>query len=348
MNIQIDSVVQPLIHLAEVLKQSGYTTCHVGKWHLGADEWYHEKQGFDYNIGGSNFGQPPSYFDPYCRENQGCIPTLKPRQEEEYLTDRDRLADETMNFTHQHKDKPFYLYLAHYAVHTSIEGRPDLVVKYQSKTPTHQKNPEYAAVVEAADQAVGRVLENLDDLGLRDNTIVIFTSDNGGLIPLTSNQPLRAGKGYPCEGGIREPVVIRWPAKIPPGVELDEPISSIDYFPTSCEAVGVDLPPDRVIDVVSLLSLLTKGKPLKREALFWHFPHYRGQDVVPYSIVRPGNWKLIKRYEGKTFELFNLKEDLSETTDLAETHPEKVKELDEMLTSWLKEVGAKLPRPLRD
>lgn len=334
------------ITLAEVLKEAGYTTCHIGKWHLGADDWYPEEQGFDYNIGGCDFGQPPSYFDPYCREKQGCIPTLSPRKEGEYLTDR--LADEAVNFIRQHKDKPFFLYLAHYAVHTPIEGRPDLVTKYQHKTPTHQKNPEYAAMVEAVDQAVGRVMKTLDESSLREKTIVFFTSDNGGLIPITSNKPLRAGKGYPYEGGIREPVIVSWRGKIPAGVEVDDPISSIDYFPTICEAVGVNLPRDRMIDGISLIPLLTRGKPLNREALFWHFPHYRGKDVVPYSIVRAGNWKLIKRYEGKTFELFNLKDDLSETTDLAETYPEKVKELNEMLVGWLKDVGAKLPLPAQD
>jgi len=334
------------ITLAEVLKNAGYTTCHIGKWHLGADDWYPEKQGFDYNIGGCDFGQPPSYFDPYCREGQGCLPTLETRQEGEYLTDR--LADEAVKFIRQHKDKPFFLYLAHYAVHTPIQGRPDLVDKYRDKTPTQQSNPEYAAMVEAVDQAVGQVMSALDELGLREKTIVIFTSDNGGLIPITSNKPLRSGKGYPYEGGIREPVIIRWPGKIPAGREVDEPISSIDYFPTLCEAAGVKLPSDRVIDGVSLRPLLREGKSLEREALFWHFPHYRGKDVVPYSIVRADDWKLIKRYEGKTFELFNLRDDLGETTDLSETYPEKVKELDELLAGWLRQVGAKLPRPTSD
>jgi len=331
------------ITLAEVLKKAGYVTAHIGKWHLGADDWYPDKQGFDYNIGGCDFGQPPTYFDPYCNQKQGCIPTLAPRQKGEYLTDR--LAEEAVKFIRRHKDQPFFLYLAHYAVHTPIEGRPDLVAKYEQKEPTHQKNPKYAAMVEAVDQAVGRVMKVLEETGLTDKTIVFFTSDNGGLIPITSNKPLRSGKGYPYEGGIREPVIIRWPGKIPAGQECSIPISSIDYFPTICEAVGVELPSDRVIDGVSLLPLLTRGEPLKKRALFWHFPHYRGKDVVPYSIVRAGEWKLIKRYEGPTFELFNLKEDLSETTDLAATYPEKVKELDALLSRWLKEVGAKLPRP---
>jgi len=315
---------------------------HIGKWHLGADDWYPDKQGFDYNIGGCDFGQPPSYFDPYCRKKQGCIPTLEPRKEGEYLTDR--LSDEAVQFIKKHKDEPFFLYMAHYAVHTPIQGKPELVKKYQAKAPTDQKNPEYAAMVEAVDQAVGKIMAALEEEGLAENTIVFFTSDNGGLIPITSNKPLRAGKGYPYEGGIREPVIIRWPGVIEPGSISDVPISSIDYFPTICEAVGVPLPEDRIIDGVSLMPVLKKTGTIERDALFWHFPHYRGKDVVPYSIIRAGDWKLIKRYEGKTFELFNLKEDLSETHDLSEEMPDKVKELDARLTRWLKEVGAKLPK----
>jgi len=330
------------VTIAEVLKSAGYITCHIGKWHLGADDWYPDKQGFDYNIGGCDFGQPPSYFDPYCRKKQGCIPTLEPRKEGEYLIDR--LSDEAVQFIKKHKDEPFFLYMAHYAVHTPIQGKPELVKKYQAKAPTDQKNPEYAAMVEAVDQAVGKIMAALEEEGLAENTIVFFTSDNGGLIPITSNKPLRAGKGYPYEGGIREPVIIRWPGVIEPGSISDVPISSIDYFPTICEAVGVPLPEDRIIDGVSLMPVLKKTGTIERDALFWHFPHYRGKDVVPYSIIREGDWKLIKRYEGKTFELFNLKEDLSETHDLSEEMPDKVKELDARLTRWLKEVGAKLPK----
>jgi len=335
------------ITIAEAIKPAGYTSCHIGKWHLGPDDWYPDRQGFDFNVGGCDFGQPPSYFDPYTRKGQGSIPTLEPRRQGEYLTDRE--ADEAVTFIRRHKDKPFFLYMAHYAVHTPIQAKQDLIEKYKAKTPTDQKNPVYAAMVESMDGAVGKIMAVLDELDLADNTIVFFTGDNGGLLPITSNVPLRAGKGYPYEGGIREPLIVCWPGVIEPGSVSHEPVTSVDYFPTICEAAGVPLPRDRDIDGVSLLRHLKSGgaKKMDRESLYWHFPHYRG-DVVPYSIIRAGDWKLIKRYEGKAFELFNLKSDLSEKEDLSETMPQKVKELDSKLTEWLQAAGAKLPRPNPD
>ncbi|MFZ2147207.1 MAG: sulfatase [Sedimentisphaerales bacterium] len=343
------------ITIAEALKSAGYTSCHVGKWHLGADDWYPEKQGFDFNIGGYDFGQPPSYFDPYSREGQGPIPTLSPRCKGEYLTDRE--ADEAVQFIRQHKDKPFFLYMAHYAVHTPIQGKADLVDKYKAKKPTNQKNPTYAAMIESVDDAVGKICSVLDELDLAENTIIFFTSDNGGLMGITNNAPLRAGKGYPYEGGIREPLIVRWPKVIKPGTVSHEPVTSVDYFPTICQAAGVTLPRDRDIDGVSILGHLKSSaiQKLNRDAIFWHFPHYRG-NIVPYSIIREGDWKLIKRYEtsassvepGKTFELYNLNGDLSESNDLAEILPEKVRRLNAKLTRWLKLSSAKLPRPNPD
>jgi arylsulfatase A-like enzyme len=330
------------ITIAETLKPAGYTSCHIGKWHLGPDDWYPDRQGFDYNIGGCDFGQPPSYFDPYERKRQGRIPTLPPRKEGEYLTDRE--ADEAVKFIREHRDAPFFLYMAHYAVHTPIQGKKDLVDKYKAKTPTNQTNPTYAAMVDSVDQALGAITAALDESGVADNTIVIFTSDNGGLLRVTDNAPLRSGKGYPYEGGIREPVIVRWPGVVEPGSGCDVPVTSVDYFPTLCEAAGVPLPGDRAIDGLSLMPLLTQSGTLDRDALFWHFPHYRVGGIVPYSIVRLGDWKLIKQYEGKTFELFNLKDDLSEKNDLAEKMPEKVKELDTRLVQWLRDTNAKLPR----
>ena len=334
------------ITIAEILKPAGYTTCHIGKWHLGADDWYPEKQGFDYNIGGCDFGQPPSYFDPYANARQGSIPTLPPRHEGEYLTDRE--ADEAVSFIQRHRDAPFFLYMAHHAVHTPIQAKKELTEKYAAKTPTRQKNPAYAAMVESVDHAVGRIMETLDTLGIADNTLVLFTSDNGGLLGPTDNTPLRAGKGYPYEGGIRAPAIARWPNVIEPGRDCHVPITSVDYFPTICEAAGVGLPTDRLIDGKSLLPLLNGTGTLDREAIYWHFPHYRREDVVPYSIIRAGDWKLIKRYEGGFFELYNLREDLSETTDLSDSMPAKVRELHNQLGAWLDEVRAKLPVPNPD
>jgi arylsulfatase A len=337
------------ITIAEALKPAGYTSCHIGKWHLGADDWYPDKQGFDFNIGGCDFGEPPSYFDPYFRKGQGHIPTLKPRRKGEYLTDRE--ADEAVRFIRRHKDTPFFLYLAHYAVHTPIQAKEELTEKYRSKRGHERNNPAYAAMVHSVDDAVGRICSVLDELGLAERTIIFFTSDNGGLMGVTNNAPLRAGKGHPYEGGIREPLIVRWPNIIKPGTISREPVISVDYFPTICELAGVQIPRDlgpegRAIDGVSLVEHLKSdgAKKLDREAIFWHFPHYRGK-IVPYSIIRAGDWKLIKRYEGKAFELFNLRQDLSEENDLSQEMPDKVGQLDAKLTEWLRTTGAKLPKP---
>lgn len=330
------------ITMAEVLKLAGYTSCHIGKWHLGFTEWYPDRQGFDDNIGGCDYGQPPSYFDPYFRSGHGSIPTLQPRKVGEYLTDRE--ADDAVRFIRNHKDKPFFLHMAHYAVHTPLEGKNDRVKYYASKQATNQENATYAAMVESVDQAVGRILDVCGELGIADNSLILFTSDNGGYLQATHNAPLRSGKGYPYEGGIRVPLIVRWPGMVEPGTECRVPVSSIDYFPTVCEAASVALPSDRPIDGLSLMPLLTQKANLDREDLFWHFPHYRG-DIVPYSIIRSRNWKLIKRYEEPVFELFNLREDLSETEELSCRYPEKVQELDRKLVKWLEETGAKIPKP---
>jgi len=332
------------ITIAEALKPAGYVSCHIGKWHLGPDPWYPDQQGFDFNIGGCDFGQPPSYFDPYERKGQGRIPTLQPRKTGEYLTDRE--GDEAVRFIRQHADRPFFLYMAHYAVHAPIQAKADLTAKYKAKPTTGpQKNATYAAMVQSVDEACGKILAALEDTGVADHTLVIFTSDNGGLLPVTSNAPLRSGKGYPYEGGIREPVLVRWPGVVRPGSTCDVPVTSVDYFPTLCEAAGVPLPADRTIDGESLLPLLRETGALKRDAIYWHFPHYRGRNVTPYSIIRKGDWKLIRRHEGPTWELFNLADDLAEKHDLAPAMPDKVKELDAQLMAHLRRVGAKMPRP---
>ena len=336
------------ITIAEVLKQVGYTTCHIGKWHLGPDNWYPDKQGFDRNIGGCDLGQPPTYFDPYVNERRGQkydIPTLEPRETGEYLTDRE--GDEAVNFIRQNADKPFFLNMCHYAVHTPIMGKTDLIEKYKNKTPTNQKNPPYAAMVDSVDQSVGKILRALDELKLADNTLVIFTSDNGGLVRegvATDNSPLRSGKGYPYEGGIRVPLIVRWPSRFKGGRTTDTPAISMDLFPTICSAVGQEMPGNRPIDGEDLLPLLESDQVPERDSLFWHFPHYRESDIKPYSIVRAGDWKLIRRYEGKRYKLYNLADDIGERDDLASKMPEKVAELEKRLDRWLDDVGAKLPK----
>jgi len=330
------------VTLAEALKPGGYTSCHIGKWHLGMDDWYPDKQGFDFNFGGCDYGQPPSYFDPYTnkRLKQG-IPTLKPRKQGEYLTDRE--SDEAVGFIRKHRDKPFFLYMAHYAVHTPIQAKKDLIARYRAKKATNQKNPTYAAMVHSVDQAVGKILAALDELKLTDRTVVIFTSDNGGLLGPTHNAPLRAGKGHPYEGGIRVPLIVRWPGVVKAGAVCRAPVTSVDYFPTVLAAAGIRPPADRAIDGEDLTPLLKQTGPLKREAIFWHFPHYRGR-IEPYSIIRAGDFKLLRHWDTGRRELFNLAADIGEKKDLSHAMPAKVKELDGKLTAWLKSSGAKVPK----
>ncbi len=329
------------VTIAEMLKPLGYVSCHIGKWHLGPDNWYPDTQGFDCNIGGCDLGQPLNYFDPYtARKLKNGIPTLKPRKKGEYLTDRE--ADEAARFIRDNRERPFFLHMCHYAVHTPIQAKKDLVARYTAKKKTNQKNPVYAAMVHSVDEAVGTMMKALDDSGQADNTLVIFTSDNGGLLGPTHNAPLRAGKGYPYEGGIRIPQIVRWPGKVAAGSACDTPVISVDFLPTIAAAAGAPLP-DRDIDGESLMPLLRGTGDLQRECIFWHFPHFRGK-IAPYSIVRCGPWKLLKRYHGTPFELYNLAEDISETTDLADKMPARVKKLNRRLETWLKEVGATVPR----
>ena len=328
------------ITIAELLKQSGYYTCHIGKWHLGPDDYYPEKQGYDLNIAGCDMGQPVNYFDPYVNDAGVGFPNLKPRQEGEYLVDR--LADELKNVIEQQKDKPFFINMCYYAVHTPLMAKPELIEKYKSKEVLDgQKNPVYAAMIQSLDNAVGTLVATLKEKKILENTIIIFMSDNGGLIGPTDNSPLRSGKGYPYEGGIRIPMFVYWNGIIQPGSMSDLPISTIDILPTVCAITNTHLP-EKEIDGRNISPVFTNSK-IDQVPLFWHFPHYRGNDVVPYSIIIDGDWKLIKRYEGVEFELYNLKNDLSEKTDLTKNNPEKVTELNNKLNEWLKLSNSKLP-----
>ena len=333
------------VTIAEVLRPLGYTSCHVGKWHLGGSSFYPTVQGFDHNIGGTSAGQPPTYFDPYN------ISTLLNRSAGEYLTDRE--ADEATDFIENavNQSKPFFLYMAHYAVHSPIQAKSDIIAKYDAKGKPAglSTSSKYAAMVESVDDAVGTIMAKLDALGQRDNTIVVFTSDNGGESAFTDNAPLREGKGYPYEGGIREPWIVRWPGVVSAGSTCDEPVITVDIMPTICEIVGMRLPSGRTIDGESIVPLLKQTAGLRRKELFWHFPHYRYSQEVPYSIIRRGDWKLIKRYSGnKRYELFNLKDDPYEQTNLAGARPSKVKQLDERLAIWLRHTNAKMPKPNPD
>lgn len=338
------------ITIAEILKEAGYISAHIGKWHLGPYDWYPESQGFDINIGGTDFGQPPSFFDPYYNERQGYIETLEPKNEGEYLTDRE--ADEAVAFIRKHQDQPFFLHFANYAVHTPIQAKEETIERFESKPKTNQRDPVYAAMVYSVDQAVGKIINKLKELDLFDKTLIIFTSDNGGLIDqngdrFTDNSPLRSGKGYPYEGGIRVPMIINWPGVVKPASISYEPVSSIDIMPTIVDAVGLSLPEDRPIDGLSLVEHIKTGgqELIERDDLIWHFPHYRqGHTIPPYSIIRNGKWKLLKWWEGPTFELYNLLEDIGEQNNLADEMPDKVDELNTMLIEKLEDMNAKLPR----
>ncbi|MDH3585186.1 MAG: sulfatase, partial [Phycisphaerae bacterium] len=334
------------ITIAEALKPAGYATGYIGKWHLGTDPWYPTEQGYDENFGGCDYGQPPSYFDPYSKKHkhpmiQAGIPHLPGRKKGEYLTDRE--ADEAVGFIRRHRDKPFFLQLAHYAVHTPIQAKAEVTARYENKPKTLQKNAKYAAMVESVDDATGRILEILNQLNLADRTVIIFTSDNGGLLGPTNNKPLRSGKGYAYEGGIRVPWIIKWPGVARPGSVSDVPVTSVDLFPTIVKAAGRSLPTDRTIDGSDLKPVLAGTGNLDRDAIYWHFPHYR-HAPGPYSIIRAGRWKLIKFYEGPTYELFDLDKDLGEARNLAADRLEQVSRLDAQLQTHLKAIGAKIPR----
>jgi arylsulfatase A len=331
------------ITLAEALKSAGYASASIGKWHLGGDGYSPTEQGFDRNVGGTARGSPKSYFGPFD------LPGLEGGPEGEYLTDR--LSTEAEKFIEQNKDRPFFLYLPEFAVHLPLQGKEDLVAKYQAKLKSSetQNNPVYAAMVESVDQGVGRLLQKLDDLRLADRTVVILTSDNGGLRyegiqtkPVTSNAPLRAGKGHLYEGGIREPLIVRWPGVVKPGSVCDDPLISVDYFPTILEIARLGKP-SHPVDGVSILPLLTQKSGLKRDAVYWHYPHYSNQGGPPSGAIRKGDYKLIEFYEDGRLELFNLKDDIGERQNLVRTEPKKAAELDTMLKRWRESVHAAMP-----
>ncbi|MCB1061382.1 MAG: sulfatase [Verrucomicrobiae bacterium] len=341
--------------IAEAITTKSYHTAYIGKWHLGDEAWFPEAQGYEVNRGGCDYGQPPSYFDPFnnpkhkhetIRNGIHNLPGRKPGQ---FLTHRE--GDEAEELIRKWKDEPFFIQVSHYAVHTPIQAIPEVAAKYEITPGETQKNAKYAAMVESVDDSTGQILKVLKELDLDQNTVIIFTSDNGGLDNKsnpTDNAPLRSRKGYAYEGGIRVPFLVRWPDKVPAGKVSDAPVCSIDLFPTILDITGVELPKDLAIDGVSLAPHLKSGgeTALDRGALFWHFPHYR-HAPGPYSIVRQGDWKLIKFWEGP-MELFDLKNDLSESTNLANSQPEKVKELEDLLMSRLEADGARLPKPNPD
>ena len=336
------------VTIAEALRQHGYKTAFMGKWHLGTETYYYpEHQGFDVNIAGRDYGAPGSYFFPFT--GKWRIPSTgktlhkkKPLsgKKGDYLADR--LAEEAEGFIRSNAENPFFLMLSHYAVHTPLQGKPDKVAKYEAVPETkRQGKPAYAAMVESVDDSVGRVTGVLRELGLEENTLVIFTSDNGGFAGATSNSPLRANKGSNYEGGLRVPAVIKWPGSVKGGRTSSVPITSTDFYPTILAATGQALRPHQHVDGVNLTPILRGNGQVKREALFWHYPHYnRHPQNFPAGVIRSGDWKLIQAFETGEVSLFNLKEDIGETTNLAPKQPKRAKRMLAKLKRWQQEVGA--------
>jgi arylsulfatase A-like enzyme len=364
----------PLEHasLARALGEGGYQTWHVGKWHLGDEAYWPQQHGFDINIGGSYAGSPRTYWSPWR------LPNLDDGEPGRYLSDA--LTDQAIALIRQRDpSRPFFMHLSHYAVHTPIQSPPALVAKYQDKARARkldrvqalvdgelvpkifapgqrpervrrrliQSDPAYAAMIENLDANIGRVIQTLDDQGIADDTIVVFTSDNGGLATTesspTCNLPLAEGKGWNLEGGTRVCQIVRWPRVVRPGSVCATPTTSTDYYPTFLEAAGLPLRPAQHCDGVSLMPLLCGGQGLGREAIYWHYPHYSNQGGTPAASMVSGRWKLIEYFEDGRMELYDLERDVSETRNLAADQPDVTRHLRGMLRAWQRDVSAQIP-----
>ena len=364
--------------LAEVLKQAGYSTAHIGKWHLQTHhakgrEHYPEANGFDLNIAGHKMGQPGSYYFPYTSKQHPStnVPDMDDGKPGDYLTDA--LTDKAIKFIEQQGEKPFFLNIWYYTVHTPIMPNKAKLKKYrkkakamgldiqdkqgikdhQSMSRSVQSNESYACMVESMDENIGRILETLKRLKLEQDTIVVFLSDNGGLstgpgpnMP-TSNLPLRTGKAWLYEGGIRSPLIIKLPGKVKAGLRSKEPVVSTDIYPTLLELAGLPLLPQQHVDGVSLNSLLDGGEQsLDREAIYFHYPHYHHINTMgPAGAVRAGDYKLIEVFETGKVELYNLREDIGESKNLAQQNPQLTAKLTKMLHDWRKQSGALMTTP---
>lgn len=360
--------------LARALKASGYNTWHVGKWHLGSRDFWPDRHGFDVNVAGCDWGMPAAgYFSPYK------CPTLSDGPEGEYLTDR--LTDEAIDLIRNNDGAPFFLNLAYYAVHIPIQAKQEYIEKFKTKAremgldtiepfeegdwfPSEHKkhlriqrrliqsDPAYAAMIYSLDENIGRLMGAIADSGQADNTIIFFTSDNGGLATAegspTCNAPLQDGKGWMYEGGTREPLLVSWPGVAQPGGTCSVPVTTPDFYPTILEMAGLDPIPEQHCDGVSLVPLLKGADALDREAIFWHYPHYGNQGGTPGSSVRAGDYKLIEFFEDGRLELYDLRKDISEEHNIASYYSGLVRKLHAMLASWRESVGAKIPQPNPD
>ncbi|HVT27117.1 MAG TPA: sulfatase [Lacipirellulaceae bacterium] len=328
--------------IANAMHNAGYATASMGKWHLGTEPYYPDKHGFDINIAGTDAPNTKHYFSPYH------IPTLTDGPKGEYVTDR--LTAEAIHFINSNAKagKPFFLYLPHFAVHLPLQAKKKLIAKYKHKLKPGQaqSNPIYAAMIDSLDQSMGRIRHELKRLNIADNTLLIFESDNGGRVPTTSNLPLRLGKGSAYEGGVRVPMIVYWPHVTKPASECDTPVIGMDLVPTILEVTGTPKVGQLGLDGVSLVPLLRQSGKLKRDELFWHYPHYQHYQMggaTPYGAIRKGDYKLIEFFEDMHVELYNIRNDIGEKHNLASQMPEKVNELRSRLHEWRMEVGAQMP-----
>ena len=331
------------VTIAEVLKTAGYATAGFGKWHLSVAKkppeslpYNPDKQGFDESV---ITYKPASGHDPEADAHNVEI-----------------ITEKSLEFLHKHKDKPFFLYVTHNTIHAPIMGKKKLIEKYKRKAgaDSPRNNPILGAMIEELDDSVGRLLRKLDELKIADRTIVIFFSDNGGLEKDAKQTPLRSGKANLYEGGIRVPLIIRWPGVVKPGSICSEPVISVDFFPTILEIIGLENKKKMAVDGVSLLPLLMQNSSLNRQAIYWHYPHYHSSSIGPCGAVRAGDYKLIEWFDesicgpGNRFELYNLKKDIGEQNNLAKKMPEKTEELKKILQDWRNEVNAQMLKPNPD
>lgn len=340
--------------LAESLREAGYHTASIGKWHLGSEPFsLPQHHGFDLNVAGNAHGAPGSYFFPY--QGNWLIPTTRLRarwntlsagKPGDYLTDQ--LTDAAVRLIGEHAARPFFLYFPHYGVHAPLQGKPKVVAEYEAvPAERRQGKPAYAAMVQSIDDSVGRVLAALREHGVEENTVVIFTSDNGGFANATSNAPLRANKGAYYEGGIRVPLIVKWPGVTRAGAIVSEPVTSTDLYPTCLAAAGLPMQPHQHLDGVNLRPLLL-GETIASRSLFWHYPHYNSHpSSVPCSVIRKDGWKLIESFDPARVELYHLAEDLEEAHELAASQPDQVARLRAELQAWRESVDAErmLPNP---
>ncbi len=358
--------------LAQALREGGYATWHVGKWHLGDAGALPQERGFDVNVGGGRAGAPGGYFAPWGVDSLAS----ENAPEGTYLTDY--LTDRAIDLIRKRDNRPFFLNLWHYAVHTPIQAKRDAIRRseqrahklgldklnaieegepFKTVNKMHlrvqrrriQSNPVYAAMMANLDWNIGRLLKTLEDEGVADNTLIIFTSDNGGLATSegspTCNAPLAEGKGWMYDGGVRVPLLVRWPGRVAAGSHCETPVTSPDFYPTLLELAGLKPNPRQHRDGVSFLSLLNGEGPLERDAIFWHYPHYGNQGGTPGSSVRSGDYKLIEFFEDGRLELYNLRKDIGETNNVVKKSPAIAKRLHAQLQAWRESVEAQIPQP---